>query len=131
MELLQTFEYGSLKVETYYQGTDILPNRVYINNKLALEDNTFRPSPLYNIDNTETMVSLLGFYTLQYGDVEDEYFETIAAPTILEWSESHIDADAIRTMCYDYELRLNKEFLKENEMTFEECSKIEQYIINA
>lgn len=127
MELLQTFEYENLKVETYYQGTNKLPNKVYLNGELIEEDDTFRPSPCHSIDDTETMVSLLGFLTLRRDDVEEEYFETRSSDKLVNWAEGD---ENVRMMIYDYESKDDEEYLKENEMSYKDCTKIEQYITN-
>lgn len=128
MEALQTFEYKNFKVETFYKGTDKLPNRVYIDGEFILEDLTFRPSPLHNIDDTETMVSLLGFYTLREGDVDEEYFKSLNCPKLRKWAEESEEADDLRMMLYDFECKEDDEYLDENEITFEYCSRIEKYI---
>jgi len=125
MELLQTFEFENLKVETYYQGTDKLPNKVYLNGEIVEEDDTFRPSPLHNIDDIETMVSLLGFLTLRKDDVEEEFFETRSSDKLVNWAE---DDESVRMMLYDYEHKDDDSYLKANEMTKEDCTQIEKYI---
>lgn len=128
MEALQKFEYGSLKVETFYNGTDKLPNKVYLNGELILEDLTFRPSPLHSIDDTETMVSLLGFYTLRECDVDEDYFEALDCPKLRQWAEESEEADELRMMMYDFECKDDEDYLSDNEMTYEDCTKIENYI---
>jgi hypothetical protein len=125
MELLQTFEYDNIKVETYYQGTDKLPNKVYLNGELIEQDDTFRPSPLHSIDDTETIVSLLGFITLRRDDVEEDYFETRSSDKLVNWAE---DDENVRMMIYDYENKDDEDYLKANEMSYDDCIRIEKYI---
>lgn len=125
MELLQTFEYNEFKVETFYNGTSKVPNKVYIHGKLVYEDNTFRPSQLCNIDDTETMVSLLGFHILRKGDVDDEFFEDRKSPDLLDWAENDED---VRMMLFDFDCRNESDYLKNNEITKKHCLRIEQYI---
>ena len=125
MELLQTFEYENLKVETYYNGTDKLPNKVYIGGKLIEDDETFRPSPLHCIDDVKTMVSLLGFLTLRKGDVDDDFFETRDSDTLVNWAE---EDEEVRMMLFDYECRDDEDYLKDNEITKEYCERIEKHI---
>lgn len=128
MELLQTFEYDDIKVQTYYNGSDKLPNKVYLNGELVEEDKTFRPSPLHCIDDTETMVSLLAFLVVTSNDVEPEFFETRDSDKLLKWAEESEPADDIKMMLHDYEGKDDKDYLSENDMTREECTRIEQYI---
>ena len=125
MELLQTFEYERLKVETYYVGTNKLPNKVYLDGELIHFDQTYRPSPLLCIDEPSTMVCLLGFYVLRRGDVEDDYFDAMDCPILLEWAEND---EEVRTMVNDWEMREDEDYLKDCTMTLEECSRIGQYI---
>lgn len=128
MELLQTFEYEELKVETYYIGTDKLHNKTYVNGKLIYEDDTFRPSPMYNIDDTECMVSLLGFLTLSDWDIDKDFFEKRNAPLLDQWANNNYSCESIKLMINDFELADDEDFLRENEMTYEEATKIENYI---
>lgn len=131
MELLQTFEYKEIKVETYYKGTDYLHNKTYLNGKLVCEDGTYRPGRATCIDSTEAMVGLLGFLTLRQGDVEPSYFEAINAPELAEWADKEDysnSAQDIRMMIYDFENSEDETYLKENEMTEDEARIIEQYI---
>lgn len=129
MELLQTFKYGSFRVETYYNGSDLLPNKVYIDNELVYEDNTFRPSPLYNFDDTETMVSLLDFYTLEIGSVDQTYFDQRNCKALDEWTDTD-ERDEIFSMCFDFSLNINKEQMEESGLTPEEVTRIENYILS-
>lgn len=103
-EPLQSFEYGGLRIETFYQGNEYLPNRVYLNGKLIHTDNSFRPSPLHCIDSIDTMVSLIDFYTLTRDAVEDDYFIARGCKKLDRYSDT-LEAEDIRLMCYDWEER--------------------------
>jgi hypothetical protein len=126
VEPLQTFEYGNLKVETFYIGTDKIPNKVYIDGKLVQEDKTFRPSPMHCIDSTECMVSLLGFITLRRDDVEDEFFESRDTDDLVNWAE---DDEDVRMMIYDFDEK-GEDYCIENEFDMDYCTRVEQYITN-
>ena len=130
MELLQTFEYENIKVETYYKGLHLLPNKVYINGVCILEDESFRPSPLNNIDDTETMVSLLGFYMVQPGEVDDEYFKFLNCPELLKWSNNSDNAESVRLMLFDFENANDNDYLKSHGMSKKYAHRIKKYIVN-
>lgn len=130
MELLSTFRYKSFKVETYFKGVRHLHVKVYLKDKLIFEDGNYKPSPLYSVDDTETMVSLLDFLMAQYGDTDQEYFEKRSCPDLDEYANESNEAGEIRMMLYDYEMRDDKEALKENEITRSQAMRIERYIKN-
>ena len=130
MELLSTFKYKNLKVETYFKGVRHLYVKVYLKDKLIFEDGNYKPSPMYNIDDTEAMVSLLDFLMAQYGDTDKEYFEKRSCPELDEYANESNEAGEIRMMLYDYEMRDDKEALKENEITRRQAIRIECYIKN-
>ena len=127
MELLKTFEYKDIKVETFYNGTNKVPNKTYINNELIYEDNTFRPSPLYDIDSDEVMISLLGFLTLTKDDVEDDFFEDRENPKLTNWAETP-NAEDIKLMINDFEMSDDDQWLNDNEISYEDAIKITNYI---
>lgn len=129
MELLQTFEYEELKVETFYIGTSYLAYKVYLYGVLVDEGEDFKPSMLHSIDDTDTMVSLLGFLVLQAGVVDDEYFATVPAQLFNWANDIYSSRDNINQMLNDWDMRDDEDLLAENEMTYEDCIKIEKYII--
>jgi hypothetical protein len=110
MELLQTFKHGDIAVDLFYKGSEYLPFTVHLKGELIYEDDSFRPSPLYGIDNPQTMASLLGFLTVRRGDTDDDYFEARNCPKLLEWAEND---EEVRSMLYDYEQRDDASFLAE------------------
>lgn len=114
MEKLATFEYKGTVLETYYNGTNNLPNKLYVGGELILEDSSFKPAPSYFIDDPEAMVALLGFYV----SMEEH-------PVWREWL---VDNAEIETMVSDFDMRDDEGFLAVNELTYEYCSRIEQYI---
>ena len=130
MELPSTFKYKSLKVETYFKGVRHLHVKVYLKDKLIFENGSYRPSLMYNIDDTEAMVSLLDLLMAQYGDTDQEYFEKRSCPDLDEYANESNEAGEIRMMLYDYEMRDDKEALKENEITRSQAMRIERYIKN-
>jgi len=128
MELLNTFEYKELKVETFYNGTSKVPNKTYLNGILVYEDETFRPSPLYNIDSPEVMVALLWFIVLNSESIESEFFEDRDTSELTEWAEKSICAEEVRQMVNDFEMRDDREWRMENGLTKAEVVRIKKYI---
>jgi len=128
MELLRTFEYKELKVETYFNGTDKVPNKTYLNNILVYEDETFRPSPLYDINSKAVMVALLWFLVLTDDDIEDEFFEDRNAIELTNWAKTSTDAEDIKCMINDYDLKDDDTWRVQAELTKAEVIRIEDYI---
>ena len=128
MELLKTFEYEDIKVETFYNGTDKIPNKTYLNGILVYEDETFRPSPLYNIDDAGVMTALLGFLILTKNEVDNEFFDDRDNPKLLDWAENSSTAEDIRLMLNDFEMCDDDEWLEDNEISYDEARKITNYI---
>lgn len=127
MELLKTFEYQDIKVETFYNGTAKVPNKTYIKGELVYSDETFRPSPLYDIDDAEVTIALLGFLTLTKNDVEDEFFTDRGNDILTKWAEG-INSEDIKCMINDFEMCDDDEWLEDNEMSYDEARKITNYI---
>ena len=126
--ILKTFEYEDIKVITFYNGTDKVPNKTYLNNELVYSDATFRPSPLYDIDSKEVMVALLGFLILTKSDVGDEFFEDRDNPKLLDWAETSNTAEDIKLMINDFEMCDDDAWLEDNEISYDDARNITNYI---
>ena len=126
MELQQVFEYKNFKVELYYNGSDKMPNKAFIDEIEVYNDNTFRPSPLIEI-GTECMVALLFFLTLSIDGTDPDYFESRDCEELDNFSETDV-CEEIRMMVNDFESSYDESFLTENEITLEYARRIEQYI---
>lgn len=99
--LLSQFNYKNCSVFTIYQGNDKLQYFLFLDDKVIFTGKDFRPSPMYNIDDPEAMVSLLGFLTLKKGDTDEDYFKDYDKDQF-DFSESKM-ADEIREMLWEYE----------------------------
>lgn len=128
MELISTFEYKKFKVSTFYVGTEHLVSHIFIDKVCVLRESTYRPSPMYGIESDEAMAGLLSFLVLKSGDVEQDYFDRVNCPQLLEWSENSEEAEDIRLMLNDFEFLEDEEWLADNEMTAEEAGRISNYI---
>lgn len=76
-DILSTFiipEYN-IRLVLYYLGGDNVGYEMFKDNSVLFSGNDFRPSILYPIDSIQSSLSLMGFLTLQRGDVEDNYFK--------------------------------------------------------
>jgi len=125
MKLLQVFEMDRLKVELFYDGTNILPNKTYLDGELVYEDDTYRPSPCYDIGSDDVMVALLNFLMLRKSDVEDEFFDDRPNTKLMDFAEQNED---IRSFVFDFEQSDDENFLTDHEMTREEAREITKYI---
>lgn len=129
MEPLSKFSYEGFEVTTFYNGSGQIP---FVATYMGVEliRDKFKPSPLYNIDGTDAMCALLGFLMLQYGAVEEGYFVSRDAPLMDEFANNSPLADDIRMMLYDYELRDDERYLKDNEIDYDFCTRIGVHIEN-
>jgi hypothetical protein len=128
MELQQVFKYKNFKVELYYNGSNKMPNKVFIDDVEIYSDNTYRPSPMQEIDTPNVMVSLIDFYVIPFGGTDKDYFEKRNCPKLDDWANNSLEADEIRFMIYDFMGSYDDSFLTENELTLEYARRIEQYI---
>lgn len=78
------------------------------------------------------MKTMLESKTILEGNIAiKEYFEKRSCPELDEYANESNEAGEIRMMLYDYEMRDDKEALKENEITRRQAIRIERYIKNA
>lgn len=72
-----SFDLGNTNYELLfiYRGGQYITYLFIVNGKELFFGNDYKPSPLQNIDSLESMVCLLGFLTVQEGDVDKEYFK--------------------------------------------------------
>lgn len=84
-----------------YTGSSKVRYYMFLDGKLLFKGNDFRPSPLHGIDSIQSVVSLLGFLTVQEHDTDPEYFKDYT-PEQLEWSNSGY-CEAVKGLVSDYE----------------------------
>lgn len=70
-----------------YRGSDKLYYELWFNGELLFKGNDYRPSPINNIDDLESVIGGLGFLTLQEGAVDNEYFKDYT-PKQIEFRDS-------------------------------------------
>jgi hypothetical protein len=86
-DVLRRWRKGKFSLTTYWLGREIGYQFKY-GGKLIFEGRDFGPSPMHAIDGIETVISLLGFLSLQKGDTDAEYF-TDYTKEQMELSENH------------------------------------------
>lgn len=74
---------------------------------ILFQGDDFKPSPMREVDSLDSMVDLLGFFTVKPGDTDKEYFASYT-PEQLEWCKSN-ECEAISVLISDYEDR-NSEY---------------------
>lgn len=109
-EIMQRFREAGVEVNIYWNGGDTCSYTFSVNGIELARGNDFRPSPIYNIDNINTMVSLFGFLTVKIGATDPEYFNN-HTPEHLLWLES-LQRDEINLQISDFE-NTGGEFNKE------------------
>lgn len=78
-------------------GKEILKYRLCMDGKPLFEGEDFACSPCYAIDSDKAAQSLMGFLTLQEGDVESSYFKDYT-PEQIEYRDNHAEALAMEVM---------------------------------
>lgn len=97
---LEIDEYN-VKVYLTYIGSERVNYKMFWKDELLFSGDDYKPSPLYNQDSIEAVVSLLDFLTLQEGDVERDYFKNYTEKQI-EWRESK-DCEDLKYLVLDFE----------------------------
>ena len=96
----------TLDYDHYFCGRDYLAYQLVSNGHIIFEGTDFSPSPVIRPRLSEaSVISLLGFLTLQLGDTDDEYFAGYTKNQ-KRWTQRSRVADELRMIEYDYE---NKE----------------------
>lgn len=105
--LVYEWEQDGFRVELLPFGRHPVSNKMRIsfelrdNGKLIFKGDEFFLSPMYQFNQDEAVMELLGFLTLQPGDTDDEYFKDYT-PEQLEWCKSS-RADDLRYILNDFE----------------------------
>lgn len=98
---LCSLKYGDIETFLVYQGTSILKYVMFYKNAILFQGNDFKASIFYNIDDLESIVSLLGFLTLQVGDTDSDYFKDYTKEQ-LEFTTSE-DCELLKMLLSDFE----------------------------
>lgn len=104
------FKREKVSVYTVYTGSQYLKYYLFKDEKILFEGNDFKPSLMHNIDSLNSLVSLLGFLTLEKGDTDDEYFKDYTKEQF-EWSES-CENQTIKLIVSDFDCG-ESEYMKE------------------
>lgn len=92
----------TLEYDHYSDRRDYLAYELSSNGHVIFEGNDFSPSPLIKDRlSEESVMSLLGFLTLQKGDTDPEYFDSYTLRQ-LEWIEGE-ESEKLRSIAFDYE----------------------------
>lgn len=76
-----------VSLTTYYCGNKVA-YKFYVDGKLLFQGDDFKPGALYNWDDLETNLSLMGFLTVSEGATDAEYFKDYTPEQIL-WRDSN------------------------------------------
>lgn len=108
----------NIEVLLVYIGFENVQYYFFWNNELIFSGNDYKPSPLYDQDSLDSLISLLGFLTLKKGDTDSEYFKDYTKKQF-EWSES-IENEDLRTLVSDFEY-LESEYHKQAKKYFKKA----------
>lgn len=87
-------------------GKSVLAYRFYDGPFLVFQGHDFASSPLHAIDAPETVAALLGFLSLDKGDVEDDYFADYS-PDQIEWRDER--AEDLQAALLDFQIAIGME----------------------
>jgi len=120
-------ELPDYKLRTYlfYKGGNTVKYLVFLNGKLLFGGDDFKPSPLYNQDSLESIISLLGFLTCQPGDTDDEFFAKYT-PFQMEWAKS-FECEQLKGEISDYEYSDDSEESKQRQA--DQKAEFESYFL--
>lgn len=104
MELLTTTAapFG-ITLNLYYQGTGTLAYTLIKDGTELFTGDSFKASPMRNIDDLETALDCLSFFAVQPGDTDDEYFAAYT-PAQLAWAKSY-ECEQLSGLIHDAEDR--------------------------
>lgn len=92
----------NIKVFLLYQGTNKLKYYMFIGDNILFEGNDYKPSPLYNIDDLESIVGLLSFSCIGIHDTDKEFFKEYT-PEQIKWASEYGDREQLSILINDYE----------------------------
>lgn len=93
----------NIKVFLVYKGSDKVQYYMFVGDTILFQGDDFKPSPLYNIDDLESIVSLLGFLTIGIHDIGEEFFKDYT-PSQLNWAtDEYGDREQLSVLLNDFE----------------------------
>lgn len=111
-----------LKLSIFWNGGNFC-SYIFEHNEIELQrGNDFRPSPLHNIDDNETLISLLSFLTVQPGDTDDNYFKDYTN-AMMKFCKS-FECEQLKCLVCDFDDK-NSEYFAESNKYFQD--HIQQY----
>jgi hypothetical protein len=86
-------------------GKNILQYEFKDGKKVIFSGNDFACSPMHSIDSLNTIYSLLGFFTVDKHDTDEDFFKHYTKEQI-EWRDSE-RREELNTMVYEWEEKAN------------------------
>lgn len=108
----------NIDVLLVYIGSEKVQYYFFWNDELIFSGNDYKPSPLYDQDSLDSLISLLDFLTLKKGDTDNEYFENYTEKQF-KWSES-FENEGLRTRVSDFENK-DGEYFKQSKRYFKKA----------
>lgn len=126
-DLMLSFEFNNTKANLYWNGGPMVSYELLYKNYSEAKTyvtlaygNDFKPSPLHNIYDTQTMVSFLSFMCVNFGDTDKEYFIR-HTPEHTQWLQT-TDRDEINMYAGDFDFK-ESEYYAEAVKFFENHTK--------
>lgn len=83
-ELMRDVVLGDFRVQLFYRGTDNIGYRFFDCGEVIFEGTDYGSSRMECVDSDSSVLGLLGFLSMQYGDCDRDYF-TNYTERQLEW----------------------------------------------
>ncbi len=104
-------DYGLVLILTYLGG-DNVQYHCFRNDVLLFEGKDFKPSPLYNQDDLETVIGMLSWLCVGIGDTDEGYFENYT-PEQLIWAQTDT-REQLSLLISDFEQDYDPEYMEED-----------------
>ena len=99
-----------------YLGGQKCQYYVFHNGEILFEGNDYKPSPLHNQDDLESVIDLLGFICCKPGDTDPEYFAKYTKKQ-LDWANS-FECEQLQGYISDFENKAEPEYMTNAQIMF-------------
>lgn len=106
-DLMLQFADNGLIVSIFWSGGNYC-SYIFEKNGVELDrSDDFKPSSMHNIDDIESMISLIGFLTIRPGDTDEDYFRN-HSKEFMQWLQADdYECENLRLKLYDLEIEEN------------------------
>lgn len=92
----------NVKVFLLYKGTSNLQYYMFVGDTILFEGDDYKPSPLHNIDDLESITGLLSFLCVGIHDTDKEFFKDYT-PDQIKWATEYGNREQLSVLLNDFE----------------------------